>query len=180
MSKHSPSPVAERDLTAAAPGPLHGNAWVAKMLRDVFGGDEQSRFDVLTLREVTDLRTVGRRAMQAAEMLRHTALADRPIGAEWLTSMVTVFRSRAILAADEAEFAAQQARAAGMTYPLSTFAFRLWVLAACTNAWVEAHLMDAAAILAVPDANHDDASAWMRTAADRLEFLDTAINPRPL
>jgi hypothetical protein len=60
MSKSSP--VAERDLTAAAPGPIHGNAWTAKILRDVFDGDGQTGCEAVILCELTDLRTVGRRA----------------------------------------------------------------------------------------------------------------------
>lgn len=169
------SPIAERDLTAAAPGPLYGNAFVAKMLRDLLGGDDQTRIDAVMLGELTDLRTVGRRAGQAGQMLRRTALSPRPVPAGWLESLARVFRSRAILACDEAEFAVQQSRAAGMAHPHRTTAFRWWVEAACTNAWVEAHLTDAAAILSDPDADHEDARAWMRTAADRLEFLDTIV-----
>ncbi|WP_329583372.1 hypothetical protein [Streptomyces sp. NBC_01361] len=173
-----PSPVAERDLTAAAPSRIHGTAWTAKILRDVFDGDDQNGHTATILRELIDLRTVGRRAMQAATMLRRTADSPHPVSPEWLNNLVRVFRSRAILAADEAEFTSQKALQAGLQY--RPFAFQLWVLTACTNAWVEAHLMDAAAIVVDAEADHEDARAWMRTAADRLEFLDTAINPRPL
>ncbi|MBT2394312.1 hypothetical protein J7E87_34135 [Streptomyces sp. ISL-1] len=147
-------------------------------MRDVFDGDDQSRSEAVILCELTDLRIVGRRAMQAAAMLRRTANSPRPVGTEWLGSLTRVFRSRAILAADEAEFPSQRARHAGQRH--RPYAFQLWVLAACTNAWVEAHLMDSAAIFSAPDADHEDARAWMRTAADRLEFLDAVINPRPL
>ncbi|MFI0743432.1 hypothetical protein ACH4PU_35990 [Streptomyces sp. NPDC021100] len=169
------SPVPERDLTAAAPGPLHGNAIVAALLRNVYGGDGRTPVDAVILRETTDIPTAGRRAGQAAATLRHTARCPRPVSPRWLTGQAGIHQSRSILAADEAEYAAQQSRAAGHRF--RSTAFRWWVFIACTNAWVEAHLRDAAAILSTPDADHEAARAWMLTAAERLDCVCAGVGP---
>lgn len=169
------SPVPERDLTAAAPGPLHGNAIVAALLRSVYGGAGRTPIDAVILRETTDICTAGRRAGQAAATLRHTARCPRSVSPGWLVSQASVFQSRAILAADEAEYTAEQDRAAGRRY--RSTAVRMWVFIACMNAWVEAHLRDAAAVLGGPEVDHEDARAWMLTAADRLDYVRTVVGP---
>ncbi|MBV9024918.1 MAG: hypothetical protein JO362_14285 [Streptomycetaceae bacterium] len=149
----------EHDLTAGLPGPLHGTAWAAGLLRNIH--DTGSDVDRRILAEVTDLPTVARRAGQAAAMLRLTAEDRRDPDPRWLTTQAVIYRSRAQRAADEfASYHECDGQHRSFTW--------MWAQVANAYAWAGAHTEDAAT-------SPDDARAWMRAAADRLDWLTLSI-----
>jgi hypothetical protein len=158
----------ERDQTAALPKPLHGEEWAARTLRELFDSSGNTR-DAAMFREVTDLGTAARRAVQSAEALRRTANGHRALDANWLDSVAAAHQRRAQTAADEFEYTAGVGRDLGGSARLSEMIF--WAALMSANAWAAAHLSDAAAIVRDPDGDPADARAWMRTAADRLDTL---------
>ncbi|MEU6332838.1 hypothetical protein ABZ851_37175 [Streptomyces sp. NPDC047049] len=151
----------ERDLTAGLPGPLHGAAWAAGLLRNLYETDRAT--DRRILAEVTDLPTVARRAGQAGAMLRRTAEDGRGRDVRWLTTQAAIYRGRAQRAADE--FARHHERdgryRSGFTW--------MWAQVANAYAWAAAHVEDAAT------GPEEDAAAWMCAAADRFDWLTLSI-----
>ncbi|BBG20638.1 hypothetical protein RVR_P16 (plasmid) [Actinacidiphila reveromycinica] len=156
----------ERDLTALLPCPLYGNSWEGHLLREFLADWLHNAIDSATFREVTELETVARRAVQAGHFLRQAAGSRRPLDAVWLTSVAAAHQYRAQRAADEIEYVVDLAEIG----PVSTN-IGAWAVAASANAWTAAHLTDAAAIVRDPDGDEADARALLRAAADRLDSL---------
>ncbi|MEZ0092532.1 hypothetical protein [Streptacidiphilus sp. EB129] len=136
------------DPAAMFPHPLPGDPAASH--------DRHARLDARIRVAALGLGTVQRRARQAASAYRYAAAAiddDRCAtpDADWFAAQSTVCRRRAELAADE-----RAARPEGGT-DLS------WGRLAAAYAWTALHLDDAR------HSSREDAAAWLRTAALRLD-----------
>ncbi|MGW5355286.1 hypothetical protein ACWERV_32795 [Streptomyces sp. NPDC004031] len=167
-----PASVSPGEAITPRPAPFYGNAWEASLLRDFLANWLHNPFEAAIFREITELETLARRAVQAGYYLRRAADAPYALGTAWLTSAATVYRRRAQSTADEIDLIAHEADVNGEPIPTN---MRVWAALVSANASAAACLEKAASIIGAPGGDQDTARALMRTAADRLDALRPAV-----